>query len=84
MSVQSDTYAATNTNQTYDFLDSAFWAGNPTNAEIIDALYGTNSAYTNGWSSNPCNTGNMTVVKQPATSTQLPSLSANRIYVLQT
>lgn len=81
MSVQSDTYAATNTNQTYDFLDSAFWAGNPTNAEIIAALYGTNSAYTNGWSSNPCNTANM----QVDYFTTLPTtLSSNKIYVLQT
>ena len=81
MSVQSDTYAATNTNQTYDFLDSAFWAGNPTNAEIIDALYGTNSAYTKGWSSNPCNTGNMTVIPN-VTTDFVPQ--TNKIYVLTT
>lgn len=84
MSVQSDTYAATNTNQTYDFLDSAFWAGNPTNAEIIDALYGTNSAYTKGWSTNPCNTGNMTVVTVPSNQSIPTALLQNRIYVLQT
>ncbi len=85
ISGQSDIYAATNwTSTNGKFLTGWFWSSDPTDEEIKDALYGTNSAYTKWWLSNPCNTGNMTVVKQPATATQLPTLSQNTIYVLQT
>ena len=44
MSVQSDIYAATNSNQG-GFLDQTFWATNPTDNQIIQALFGPNSSY---------------------------------------
>jgi hypothetical protein len=83
-SIRSDIYAATNSNQG-GFLDQTFWATNPTDNQIIQALFGPNSSYRVWWNGDPCNASNMTVVRQPASSPSLPTtLSSNTIYVLQT
>ena len=61
------------------FIDSAFWAQNPTSGDIVAALFGNanipvSTAYTQGWSTNACIGANMTV--QYVATDSLPQLLA--------
>jgi hypothetical protein len=68
------------------WIDSSFWALNPSSQNIICAIYGsstdTGTAYTKLWDnyvSNDCISANMTVSYVSSVS----SINANTIYVLQ-
>ena len=72
-----------------NFIDSTFWATNPSSGDIINALYGDGSggtdttAYTKYWTGNFCLTSAMTVSYiSPGINTIPASPSANTIYVL--
>lgn len=68
------------------FIDSTFWAQNPTSGEIVAALFGnanipTATAYTTPWSTNACIGANISV--QYVGTDSLPQLlTSNTIYVL--
>jgi len=65
------------------YLDNAFWAWWPTDAEIIDTLYGWTSSYTTNRSSNTCVPASMSVVYLNAPDDlQNTAISANTIYIL--
>jgi hypothetical protein len=75
-------YWWTVTRDNNNFINQEFWAGDPSDEDIIKALYGSGSegsAYTRNWDSNSCNQWSMTVTEigtLPAT------LSANTVYIL--
>ena len=71
------------------FLDEIFWVQNPTDSDIINALYGDwiadsdRTAYTVQWTGITCDTWLMTVeYLNPWTSTIPTTLNENTIYVL--
>lgn len=64
------------------FLTWWFWSQNPTNEQIINALFGANSAYTMNRPSQNCNTGNITV-SRISDSSLTNNLTENKIYILQ-
>jgi hypothetical protein len=74
------TYQWSNNN---DFIDQEFWDGDPTNNEIIDAIYGngfdTVTAYTQNWSTYTSTSCNPSVIR---TGTLPTTMTANRIYVI--
>jgi len=66
------------------YLDDAFWATNPSDAQIIERVYGSESSYDDNWTSS-CTTGAVSVVHVASWSAFeiLWTLSTdNRIYVL--
>ncbi len=70
------------------FIDSAFWAQNPTSGDIVAAVFGSNSlaptatAYTQNWSSNACLGGSAITVQYVGTDSLPQLLTSNTIYVL--
>lgn len=70
------------------FIDSAFWAQNPTSGDIVAAVFGSNSlapsatAYTQGWSTNACLGGSTKTVQYVGTDSLPQLLTSNTIYVL--
>lgn len=73
-----------------NFLTEEFWDNNPTDAQIIRALYGDGSgwiertSYTKYWSEVWCVTGNMSVTYLSGGIWTIPlTLSANTVYVLE-
>lgn len=80
-------WGATRDNANY--LNSTFWANNPTSGDIVKALYGSGSAWSayttnrSGYTSGTCLASGMNVIYVPAWSYTLPLiLSDNTIYVL--
>ena len=75
ISIKSDVLA----DNSSSFITEWFWAGNPSDEEIISKLFGDGSAYTRDWDMNIDCTKNMSVVRRG----DLPTtLSGNTIYVL--
>ena len=80
---KSETYARSSN---ADYLDAWFWATNPNDNQIIDALYGlsTTTAYTENRATDICDTGIMTVKQlYPGLDTIPQTINTwNTIYVL--
>lgn len=80
-----------NTRDNTNFINDNFRNSNPTNSEIINALYGdgvttgdNGTAYTKNWNIANCDIGSMSVTTLlPGTDTIPETLSENTIYVLE-
>ncbi len=70
------------------FIDSAFWAQNPTSGDIVAAVFGSNplapttTAYQQNWDTNSCLGGSAIAVQYVATNSLPLQLNPNTIYVL--
>ncbi len=69
-----------------DFVDAAFWENGPTDAEIVNALYGTstdlNTAYTQNWDGYDYNTCLDSPMNVSYESSVPSTIAADTIYVL--
>jgi len=68
------------------FADADRWATNPTDLEIAEKLFWTNSAYVDLWSNNPCDPSTTTVTHVDgwtAFNDLWHLMTANNIYVLE-
>lgn len=65
------------------YLDATFWASSPSDATILDTLYGASSTYAQNWNTNSCNTASMSVVQVPSGSAlNSQTINDNTVYVL--